>query len=86
LLRVNTFCLLNNKEFYRFRIPSNFVRSVNPREKNMAVCVTAMEKARHVCKSSVVKPIKQRLLGKLQLRQNDNIKIDVKQIGRNSMN
>lgn len=52
----------------------------------MAVCVTAMEKARHICKSSVVKPIKQRLLGKLQLRQNDNIKIDVKQIGRNSMN
>jgi len=86
LLRVNTFCLLNNKEFYIFRIPSNFVRSVNPREKNLAACVTAMEKARHACKSSVVKSTKQRLLGKLKLRENGNIKMDVKLIWRNSMN
>jgi len=81
-----TLCLLYNKEFYSFRIPSYFVRSVNPREKNLAECVTAMEKARYLCKSSVVKPTKQRLLGKLKLRQNGNIKTDVKQMGRKSMN
>jgi hypothetical protein len=66
-------------------MPSNIVRSVNPREKNWAACVTAMGKARHICKSSVGKPTKRKLLGKLKLRQNYNIKIDVKQIGRNSM-
>jgi hypothetical protein len=35
-----------------------------------------MGKARHVCGSSAGKPTKQKLLGKLKLRQNDNIKTD----------
>ena len=40
---------------------------------------------RDVCKSLVGKLTKQRLLGKLR-KQNYNIKIDVRQIGRNSVN
>ena len=67
-------------------MPSNTVKSVNPRGKIWAACVTSTGKARRVCKSSAGKHKKQWLLGKLKLRQNDYIKIDVKQIGRNSMN
>jgi hypothetical protein len=51
------------RNFTVFGFHPNIVMSVKLREKNWAACVTAMGKARYVCKSLVGKVTKQWLLG-----------------------
>jgi len=72
---------LHNEELNDLYCPPNIVRVIKSRRKIWAGHVARMGEGRGVYRVLVVKPVGKRLLGRPRCRKEDNIKMDLKEVG-----
>ena len=73
---------MHNEELNDLYCSPNIVRLIKPRRMRWAWHVTRMEEGRGVHKVLVGKPEGERPLGRLRRRWEDNINMDLQEVGR----
>jgi hypothetical protein len=75
----------DNEELHNLYSPPSIIRMIKSRKMRWAGNVARMEEKRNIYSLLVGKPEGKRLLGRLRCRWVDNIKMDLREIGWDSM-
>ena len=77
---------LHNEELHNFYRSPNIIRGIKSRRLRWAGHIVRMEECRSAFKILTGTPTGKRLLGRLRRRWEDNIRMDLKEIGENTRN